>query len=175
MCLTVSIPDTMNVEAVSPAVAAAVDRLAEMAPGSSGPVLQDFARQYLRRVHDGPLTRLNATQLAAHVAGVFQFATERGLNPVSVRVFNPTLDRDGYECRGTVVEVSTLDRPFLVDSVSGEIQSRGIPVDYVVHPVIGTTRDEDGLLVSVGPARDADVRESVQHYELEQSLGPDEI
>lgn len=153
----------------------AIARLDEIAPAPTVAVVQDFARLYLRRVHEGPLTKLSSDQLAAHVAGIFQFASDRGLNPVAIRVLNPTTENDGYAGRGTVVEVSTLDRPFLVDSLTGEIQSHGVGIDHVVHPVIGTTRNSDGALTAVGTARDAAVRESVQHYELDRKLSIDEM
>ncbi len=150
--------------------AAAIDLIADKVAKASAPIVQEFASLYLRRVHDGPLTRLSETELAAHLSGVFSFANDRGLNPVAVRVFNPTLVDDGYTSKGTVVEVSTLDRPFLVDSVTGEIQGHNATVDYVIHPVLGTIRDEDGTLTKVGTARDAVVRESVQHYQLDRTL-----
>ncbi|GAL03557.1 NAD-specific glutamate dehydrogenase large form [Photobacterium aphoticum] len=36
---------------------------------------------------------------------------------ISVRVYNPTLSRYGWQSTHTVVEIVTPDRPFLVDSV----------------------------------------------------------
>jgi glutamate dehydrogenase len=169
----VSTRDTPIVD--SPGLAGAIAVIADIVPTSSVGVVQDFARLYLRRVYEGPLTKLSSKELAAHVTGLFQFANDRGLNAVSVRVFNPTIENDGYTSRGTVVEVSTLDRPFLVDSLTGETLSHGVAVEYVVHPVIGTTRDSDGALTAVSPARDAEVRESVQHYELDRALQIDEM
>jgi glutamate dehydrogenase len=167
-------PETTTKD-VAPAFTAAIAQLAELVPAPIAPVVQDFARLYLRRVHDGPLTKLDAGELANHIYGIFQFAGDRGLNPIAVRVFNPTLERDGYSSQGTVVEISTEDRPFLVDSVTGEIQSHGPAVTHVVHPVIGTVRDEDGVLIGVGAARDADVRESVQHHQLDRILDHEEM
>lgn len=171
---SVSAPDSIQTTE-SPIVAATVARLASVVPGGSIDVVSDFARLYLRRAHDGLFARLSADELAAHVAGIFQFASERGLNPVSVRVFNPTSDRDGYTSRGTVVEISMEDKPFLIDSVTGEIQSHGPGVENVVHPVLGTRRDADGALIAVGAARDAETTESIQHYELDRLLAPSEL
>ncbi len=162
--------DTMNGDA-STAFTAALGLLADKVPPQSAAITEQFAKQYLRRVHDGPLTRLTADELAAHLIGIYDFANSRGADPISVRVFNPTLDADGYTSKGTVVEVSTLDRPFLVDSATGEILSHDAAVDHVIHPVLGTTRDASGRLTNVGPARDAAVRESVQHYQLNRLLG----
>jgi len=138
------------------------------------PVIEDFARLYMRRVADGPLLALGADELAAHVISIYHFAYDRGLNPVSVRVFNPTPDDHGYTAKGTVVEISTEDRPFLIDSVTGEIQDHNVTVDHVTHPVIGTIRDDDGGILEVTPARHADVRESVQHYQLGRVLSSPE-
>jgi glutamate dehydrogenase len=153
----------------------ATDQLADHVPESLLEVVQDFARLYLRRVHAGHLTSLSPGQLAAHVADIFQFAGERGLNPISVRVFNPTVESNGYPSDGTVVEISTEDRPFLVDSVIGAIQGQGHAVEHVVHPVIGTTRDDDGKLVAVSKARGAERRESVEHYQLDHLLDHETI
>ncbi len=155
---------------VSALLADAVGRIASKVTDDSFAVVEQFARFYMRRVHDGPLLRLTADELGDHIIGLFHFASERGLNPISVRVFNPTLEDHGYAAAGTIVEVSTADRPFLVDSVTGEIQSHNVTVEHVTHPVIGTVRDEDGALVDVMPARGAETRESVQHYQLDRRL-----
>ncbi len=163
----------MNGDASAP-IAGAVGRIADRVSADSVDVVQNFARLYMRRVNDGPLFRLSDDELADHIIGVFHFANDRGLNPVAVRVFNPALDEHGYTGNGTVVEVSTVDQPFLVDSVTSEIQSHDISVAHVTHPVIGTIRDKDGNLTEVTPARDAPDRESVQHYQLDRLLSSQE-
>ena len=43
-----------------------------------------------------------------------------------------------------MIETSTDDSPFLVDSVNEELLARGLGVSRLLHPVIGTVRDEDG-------------------------------
>ena len=42
-----------------------------------------------------------------------------------MRAFNPTLDDEGYEPLGSVLETNTDDWPFLVDSVSATLERRG--------------------------------------------------
>ena len=151
--------------------AGVMELLAEKVPADLVDVVGDFAHLYMRRVHEGPLLELDDDALASHLSGVFSFANDRGLNPVAVRVFNPSDDDDGYSARGTVVEISIADRPFLVDSVTGEIQAHNVRVEHVAHPVFGTNRDDDGDLIAVTPARDAASRESLQHYQLDRLLG----
>jgi hypothetical protein len=71
----------------------------------------------------------------------------RGLaqrGPMAVRAFNPTLAEHGYEPGGSVLETNTADLPFLVDSVSAELQARGLGIVRVLHPIVGTERSADG-------------------------------
>jgi glutamate dehydrogenase len=42
------------------------------------------------------------------------------------------------------------DMPFLVDSISAAIAARGIGVKRLIHPVLHTVRDADGVMQSVG-------------------------
>ena len=131
--------------------------------------LAAFARAYLRRV---PGDVDMSPETAYHeVAGLFGFIEQR-TGAIDVRVFNPSLDTDGYEAAGTVVEICVDDGPFLVDSVTAELQAYGLAVVRVLHPVIGATRDESGRLLSVDPAGRAPARESVQHYVLDRRIVP---
>jgi len=85
--------------------------------------------------------------------------------------FVPTDADEGYGSVGTIVETNTDDSPFLVDSVSEELAARELRVRLLVHPVVGTVRDERGRIERVLSGRDASHRESVMHYELERRLG----
>ncbi|MEX0666937.1 MAG: hypothetical protein WD313_01255, partial [Acidimicrobiia bacterium] len=91
-------------------------------------------------------------------------------DPFAVRVFNPDPDTDGYGSSGTVVEINIDDGPFLLDSLTNEIQAHGLEVARISHPVIGADRDSAGRLTSIGHARHARNKESVEHYELDRRL-----
>ncbi|MGQ0848451.1 MAG: NAD-glutamate dehydrogenase [Actinomycetota bacterium] len=127
----------------------------------------EFARAYLRRIP--PDDRRTTEEWLAEVRGVFDFVNVR-TDEVAVRVFNPEAATDGYSSNGTAVEVSIEDSPFLLDSVSNEIQAHGLEVVRVTHPVLGITRDHEGRIQSIGDARHARHKESVEHYELDRRL-----
>jgi glutamate dehydrogenase len=80
------------------------------------------------------------------------------------------MSEHGYETAGTVIEVNVADAPFLLDSVSNEVQAHGLSVVQVTHPVIGVERDANGMLTAVRHARHTISRESVEHYELDRRL-----
>ena len=87
-----------------------------------------------------------------------------------VRAFNPEVATDGFTAPGTILETNVDDSPFLVDSVTEELTARNLVVRRILHPVIGTSRDEEGRLERVSSARDASHRESVMHFELDRRL-----
>jgi len=141
---------------------------------SRSDALEAFARAYTRRIPEDEAAAIDSDQLEATVEHLFAFADERRRVPLVLRVFDPTVERCGYETPGTVVEIVIDDMPFLIDSVTSRIGSLGYTIVRHYHPVVGTTRDASGALVGVGPGRDADHRESIQHYELAQTLNEEQ-
>ena len=55
---------------------------------------------------------------------------------------------------GSVVEILNDDMPFLVDSVLGELQARGLAVRFLFHPIFKTQRDKAGRLQTIAGAGD---------------------
>src|ERR687886_151574 len=137
------------------------------------PTVAAFAREYLRRLSDDSAGG-DAEALFHETLGVFELATSRDGAPVAVRAFNPTPAEHGYAARGAVLETNTEDLPFLVDSVSAELEARGLQIVRVVHPIVGTERDARGRIVAIRHPREA-TAESVMHFALDRQLAPDEI
>jgi glutamate dehydrogenase len=133
-----------------------------------------FAKAFLRRLAPEEIVESGPEGLFGLVHSAFTFADARGTQPSTVRVFDPDAGTDGYTTVGTVVETSTDDSPFLVDSVHEELLTRGLGIRRLLHPVIGTIRDEHGRIERVMSGRDASHRESVMHFELDRQLTSDE-
>src|SRR3954453_16392844 len=147
--------------------------LVEEKAGDQARAARAFAAAYVRRlaVDAGGIS---PEHLAAEVLGAFAFASGRGRAPLAVRAFNPTLERDGYEPLGSVLETSSEDWPFIVDSVSAALEQRGERVARLVHPIFGVSR-EDGHIDQVTGARNAMRRESVMHFDLARKLSDAEL
>ncbi len=73
-------------------------------------------------------------ELFAEVTGAFDFAAGRGDRPILVRAFNPVEDLHGYERPGSVLETSTEDLPFLVDSVRAALAAEDLTIQRVHAP-----------------------------------------
>ena len=138
-------------------------------------VVSDFGRAYFRRVPADELAQQPPEQLAAHLASVFSFVDARRGTERLVRAFNPEEGTHGYSSTGGVVEVVAPDMPFLVDSVTNQIQALGFTSVRTIHPVVGTVRGDDGQLAAVVPARSAPARESVQHHLLDRYLTAEDV
>src|SRR3954447_22073089 len=147
------------------------ERLLDLAEQRGGEIARAFAAAYVRRLST---EGISPEHLAAEVLGALAFANDRGRKPLAVRAFNPTLESDGYEPLGSVVETNCDDWPFLVDSVSAALEARREQVVRLVHPIIGITR-EDGRIASVSHARNAVHRESVMHFDLARKLTGNEL
>ena len=73
------------------------------------------------------------------------------MEPTAVRVAELAA-ADSLGRQHSVIEISTGNRPFIFNSVLGELQAAGHPVRLVVHPILEVERDEAGEAVRFAPA-----------------------
>src|SRR5579864_8810262 len=67
-----------------------------------------------------------------------------------------------------VLDVINDDMPFLLDSVLGELNQRGLDIRLLVHPVFAVERDAAGMLTAFkGAVKDGGRRESFIHIHIE--------
>src|SRR3954470_14263764 len=157
--------------------ASLLDLIGERTSAELAPAVRAFAQAFLRRLSaeedgEGPLV---PEVLCGEIVGLFEFASARGEAPIAVRAFNPSLEEDGYETPGSVVETNTEDWPFLVDSVTADLRARGLGIQRVLHPIVGVERGADGAITAVLHPREASRRESVMHFDLDRRLPQPEL
>ncbi|MDA1089150.1 MAG: NAD-glutamate dehydrogenase [Proteobacteria bacterium] len=68
-----------------------------------------------------------------------------------IRVYNPDPKKDGWQSAHTVIEVVNDDMPFLVDSVSSELNNQDLAVHLVIHPIFMARRNKAGKLLEISP------------------------
>src|SRR5579859_7878496 len=131
--------------------------------------VERFVRQYFALVDPGDLLRGTAGDHYGAAVMHWQLAQRRGPDEAIVRVYTPNFEQHGWQAPHTVVEVVADDMPFLVDSVTMELNRRGLGIHWVIHPVIRVQRDAGGRLLSVLDAKadGADARpEAFLHLEV---------
>ncbi|MFQ5973385.1 MAG: NAD-glutamate dehydrogenase, partial [Alphaproteobacteria bacterium] len=106
-----------------------------------------------------------------------QFGQRREIGEPKVRVFNPRVEEHGWKSKHTVIEVVNDDMPFLVDSVTAELNTRGFTVHLVIHPMVEVERRNGGDLARILPAggdgSNMAVAESFMHFEIDEQSDPE--
>ncbi len=169
-----------------------IDKAAELAAtrkGAGGPpgsTSAQYLRSYYRHVAAEDVVERSDVDLYGAAMSHYKLAANRPQGTANIRVFTPTVSEHGWAANGhTVVEVVTDDMPFLVDSVTMELNEQNRFVHMVVHPQLLVRRDLTGDLQEIhtseeqdGPGRDMphDVfRESWMHIEIDRETEPEQL
>ena len=62
--------------------------------------------------------------------------------------------------------------PFLVDSVTMEVNRHGLTLHLIIHPIVAVVRDADGTLAGVADDAEGAQRESLIHVEVDRIVDP---
>src|SRR3954464_15986323 len=170
----------MKVEDPEQEVTEAVcSRVREQLGGADAELAESFARQYYRWVAPEDVAERDPLDLYGLALGHFNFARERPPGTPKVRAYNPHFEEHGWQSTHTAVEIVTDDMPFLIDSVSMELNRRGLGPHLIIHPVMNLRRDADGVLsegLPGGPnGPPAARRGRVSHAEVDRHTDPDRL
>src|SRR4051812_26911715 len=131
-----------------------------------------FVREYYGQVDIDDLADRQVADLYGAALSHFNYARKREPGHARARVFNPTIEEQGWQSTHTIVEIVNDDMPFLVDSVSMEANRHGLTLHLIIHPIIAVARAADGTLTAVGVAAGEGVRrESFIHVEVDRFTG----
>jgi len=99
-----------------------VDRLATEAQKRVGDTQAEsaaaFVRRYFALVSPDDIIYTSFETLLGGALSLWQFGEIRQAGVPKVRLFNPTIEANGWALEHTVIEIVNDDMPFLVDSVS---------------------------------------------------------
>jgi len=159
-----------------------VDRLASEARARVASNLADsvehFVRRFFAHVAADDIIYTSLETLLGSALSLYEFGAEREPGQAKVRLFNPSVEKSGWGLEHTVIEIVNDDMPFLVDSVSAEINRRDRTIHLLLHPVLRVRRDHDGRRVEITDTMNAptDVMvESYMHVEIDQETEESEL
>ncbi|MEQ1863636.1 MAG: NAD-glutamate dehydrogenase [Micropepsaceae bacterium] len=94
--------------------------------------------------------KMFSPQVRESIARMFHgVAEERRPGQPYLRVFSPTLSRDGFDAPVALLVTVNDDKPFLVDSILSELGERGLKIKAVFHPIFMVKRDTKGLFKNI--------------------------
>lgn len=138
----------------------------------------DFKQLFFANVLAADLTAFSVKDRDCIAASIWNLCQNRKPGSLKMRLFNPSPSSEGWTVDHTVIEIANDDMPFLVDSVVGALQRRGLTVHLVIHPVVLTKRDSNGKLLSVakyknGGSDSSMLPESLMHIQIDHVLDPE--
>ena len=137
-----------------------------------------FVRQYFANVAPDDLADTSETALLGAALSLWSFLQQRAPRRPKVRVFNPTIKRDDWDCGHSVIEIVNDDMPFLVDSVTAMLNQAGLTIHIAIHPVVRVRRSAAGRLAELferGATDEGGASESLMHIEINEQALPETL
>ena len=147
--------------------------------------MQPFMANYYSQVGEEQVQSRNISDLYGAVMSHWQFARHFKTGAPRVRIYNPQIDEHGWESAHSVIEIVNDDMPFLVDSVTTEINRLGLTLHAAIHPVFRVWRDASGQVERIQAATDISAKideqhnapklESYIHFEIDRCTEPQKL
>src|SRR5437868_7798300 len=143
-------------------------------PAEMFATVEPFLRHYYDLADTEDLSNRELADLYGAAMAHWQTAQKFVSGSARLRVYNPNLEQHGWHSDHTVVEIVNDDMPFLVDSVTMEINRCGLAVHSAIHPVFRIWRGPSGGIERVslgGPGPDGEAvshLESFIHFEVDR-------
>ncbi|WP_332775133.1 NAD-glutamate dehydrogenase [Polaromonas sp.] len=118
----------------------------ERLPDAAFAAFEPFLRHYYGQADAEDVLSRSIADLYGAAMAHWQFARKFSPGSVRVRVYNPTLEQHGWYSEHTVIEIVNDDMPFLVDSVTMEVNRLGLTLHAAVHPVFRVWREAGGQI-----------------------------
>jgi len=133
-----------------------------------------FARLYYAEVDPEELAARAPNDLQGAATAHLAFASKFPPGQAKIRAYNPMVEQHGWQSTHTVVEIVNDDMPFLVDSVTMEVNRQGLTLHLVIHPVLRVVRDANQELLSIERPSDSSQGrlESFMHLEVDRQTDP---
>ncbi|WP_374368290.1 NAD-glutamate dehydrogenase [Dongia sp.] len=129
-------------------------------------LIEAFIRHFYANVPFADFAGDSPEDLFCAALSLANFSAQRMAGQTKVRVFNPRVDEHGWRSPHTVIEIVNDDMPFLVDSVTAEMNRQELGVHLVIHPIIPVTRGPKGEMTDIG-GKDAKP-ESIMQFRVNQ-------
>src|SRR5665809_164194 len=166
-------------EAKAKLVDDAASQVREHLPRGDVAQVESFLRQYYAQVPADDLIQRDVMDVYGAALAHWNQGRRRTPGVPRVRLYTPQFETDGWQSTHSVVEIINEDMPFLVDSVTNELNRHGLGIHLVVHPMIAVRCDPEGVLLEVlEPSQEGaedSISESFIHVEVDRQTDHDFI
>lgn len=104
----------------------------------------------------------------------FNFFTSKKAHECKIRIYNPTVEKDGFESFLTFIDIVNDDMPFLVDSTVAYLDKHGIRIKNIIHPIYSVARDKNGQLEKISADKNS-AQESLIQLHIDKITSASDI
>ena len=137
-------------------------------------IASTFFSQFFKRVPREDLRNENSDDLYKLAIAHLNSARQKKHGQVQVRAYNP-VNQSKIASAFTIVEVTSDDMAFLVDSVQMALNRLGYTIHLTIHPVIGITRDKNQIITSISGHDRGEQPESFLNFRIDQEVRADHL
>ena len=150
-------------------VEAIARKAARSANGAKGRRAAKFVRLFYARVAPAHLAEAESDELYGAALTAWRLLERHKPGRPDIDIFVPDAKRHGWAAPHTIVQIANDDMPFLVDSVTEELNVHHAAPRLLAHPIVCVQRDAKGKVVGIFDrehAPDGAMPESVMHIEI---------
>lgn len=162
-------PDSVKRDAL---ITKIIQATKELISQDQHPHISSFVHQYLHLLSFQDLRDHTVMDWAGLINSQWQQMYKRAPGESLVHVYNPTYAEHGWQSAHTVIEISTDDVPFLVDSTRMEINRNRLGIHFIIH--VGgmkLNRDSAGRVTEIlpwGSGQESTFSEAPIHIEIDK-------
>ncbi|MHC6527233.1 NAD-glutamate dehydrogenase [Vibrio proteolyticus] len=137
------------------------------------PLVTQLAQHLFSNISQDDLIERNESDLYGAVVSLWHHINDKKPDELSVRVFNPTVSRQGWQSTHTIVEIVLPDSPFLVDSIKMALSRLDLVSHLMLHGPTQIERDETGDVTGINNGEG--VFQSLFHVEVDRLSSKEEM
>ena len=124
-------------------------QIASRADAGHAVAVDALARAFCRSFPSEDMRDSDVDNLYGFIYGAFRSLQHWDGANAKVSIFNPDLEKHGWESNHTVVVILSPDMPFLLDSARGELNRRNAYIHKLHGQNFGVERDDTGIVTGI--------------------------
>ena len=117
------------------------------------PLVTQLAQHLFSNISQDDLVARNESDLYGAIVSLWHHINEKSPDSLSVRVFNPSISRQGWQSTHTIIEIVVPDTPFLVDSVKMTLSRLDLTSHLMLNGPTQISRKKDYSVTSINQAK----------------------
>ena len=117
-----------------------LDLVKSKLPAGKANLAQEFVLHLYQHIAEHDLVERNDSDMYGAAIGLWNSLNQRQGSEPYIKVYNPSLEKHGWQSAHSIIEIIVDDMPFLVDSVQMTLKRQGISSHLVLHQPMGLKR-----------------------------------